>query len=208
MLKGVSMKRSIRMALLVMVGLGLISSAFAGDCCGKGAACKGKGTCAMVGAHGAGSEAAVKTAAYPLDKCIVSGEKLGGMGDPVVKVYDGREVKFCCNGCVAKFEKDKAGYFKKIDDAIIVAQKPTYPMTTCVVSGEKLDGGEMTPVDYVYNNQLVRFCCNHCVDQFKKDPEKYMSKLHPEKAVEKTSDKTDVKTEQSAAPESGSPAPH
>ena len=52
---------------------------------------------------------------YPLDSCIVSGEKLGGMGEPIVKVYDGREVRFCCSGCVKKFEADKAGYFAKID---------------------------------------------------------------------------------------------
>jgi hypothetical protein len=52
---------------------------------------------------------------YPLDSCIVSGEKLGSMGDPIVKVYDGREVRFCCSGCVKKFEADKAGYLAKID---------------------------------------------------------------------------------------------
>jgi hypothetical protein len=52
---------------------------------------------------------------YPLDFCIVSDEKFGSMGEPVVKVYDGREVRFCCPGCVKKFEADKAGYFAKID---------------------------------------------------------------------------------------------
>ena len=52
---------------------------------------------------------------YPLDTCIVSGEKLDAMGEPVVKVYAGREVRFCCPGCVKKFEADKAGYLAKID---------------------------------------------------------------------------------------------
>ncbi len=52
---------------------------------------------------------------YPLDNCIISGAKLGSMGEPIVKVYDGREVRFCCSGCVKKFEADKAGYFAKID---------------------------------------------------------------------------------------------
>ena len=52
---------------------------------------------------------------YPLDSCIVSGEKLGSMGEPIVKVYDGREVRFCCSGCVKRFEADKAGYVAKID---------------------------------------------------------------------------------------------
>lgn len=53
---------------------------------------------------------------YPLDFCIVSGEKLGSMGAPIVKVYDGREVRFCCSGCVKRFEADKTGYLAKIDE--------------------------------------------------------------------------------------------
>ena len=45
---------------------------------------------------------------YPLGTCPVTGEKLGAMGSPIVKVYDGREIRFCCGGCPAKFEADKA----------------------------------------------------------------------------------------------------
>lgn len=59
--------------------------------------------------------------AYPLTTCIVSGEKLGEMGPEVPKVYDGQEVKFCCKGCIKKFEKDIAGNVKKITDAAAAA---------------------------------------------------------------------------------------
>ncbi|MFN0066740.1 MAG: hypothetical protein ACKVYV_03795, partial [Limisphaerales bacterium] len=53
-------------------------------------------------AAGAGATtAAIKP--YPLDVCIVSDEKLGSMGDPVVKVVDGQEVKFCCKNCIPDF---------------------------------------------------------------------------------------------------------
>ena len=126
----------------------------------------------------ADAKVAINSAAYPLDYCIVSGEKLGEMGDPVVKTYNGREVKFCCNMCPPKFEKDKAKYTKKLDDAIIAAEKPNYPVETCVVSGEPLVHSEMgDPVDYVYQNRLVRFCCNHCVKTFNKSQEKFLAKL-------------------------------
>ena len=54
---------------------------------------------------------------YPLDYCIISGEELGSMGDPVIKEYNGRTVKFCCNRCVKTFESDPAMYFAKIDSA-------------------------------------------------------------------------------------------
>lgn len=114
----------------------------------------------------------VNAADYPLDYCVVSGEKLGDMGKPVAKTYDGREMKFCCGNCVKSFEKNKANYFKKLDDAIVEAQAAAYPLDVCVVSGEKL-GSMGDPYNYIYKNQLVRFCCGGCVKTFEADPEKY-----------------------------------
>ena len=120
----------------------------------------------------------IKSDPYPLDTCPVTGKKLGAMGDPIVKVYDGREVRFCCGGCLKKFEADKAGYWKKIDEEIIKQQTPFYPLTTCPASGEALLGGDMgAPIDYVYNNRLVRFCCKDCVGKFLKDPAPTLAKL-------------------------------
>lgn len=60
---------------------------------------------------------------YPLTTCIVSGEKLGGMGDPYVHTYQNREIKLCCKSCLKKFDKDAAGYLKKIDEAEQKAKK-------------------------------------------------------------------------------------
>jgi YHS domain-containing protein len=51
---------------------------------------------------------------YTADTCIVSDNKLGSMGTPVTRVYDGQEVKFCCKPCVAKFEKNPSKYLAKI----------------------------------------------------------------------------------------------
>jgi YHS domain-containing protein len=114
---------------------------------------------------------------YPIDYCIVSGEKLDEMGEPVTKVYEGREVKFCCNMCPEKFENDQATFMKKLDDAIIAKQKPGYPLETCIVSGEAF-GGEMgDPVDFIYDNQYFKLCCKGCIKDIKKDPAKYMQKL-------------------------------
>lgn len=60
--------------------------------------------------------AAPKVAAkpYPLDVCIVSGEKLGSMGEPVVYVHEGQEVKFCCKNCAPDFKKEPAKYLVKL----------------------------------------------------------------------------------------------
>lgn len=113
---------------------------------------------------------------YTLTTCPVSGEKLGSRGEPVVKTYDGREVRFCCQGCVPKFEESKAEYWKKIDAAMVKQQKELYPLTTCVVSGEEL-GSRGEPVDKVYKNRLVRFCCAGCPAAFEKEPGKHLKKL-------------------------------
>lgn len=53
---------------------------------------------------------------YPLEVCLVSDEKLGSMGDPVVLVHEGQEVKFCCDSCTPKFKKDPAKYLAKLKE--------------------------------------------------------------------------------------------
>ncbi len=63
--------------------------------------------------------------------------------------------------------------------------KDTYPLTTCVVSGEKLGGDMGKPVIFIYKDpkikndpgREVRFCCPDCVKDFKKDPAKYLKKI-------------------------------
>jgi YHS domain-containing protein len=46
--------------------------------------------------------------------CPVSGEKLGEMGPPVSIDYQGKKVAFCCDSCIAKFQKDPAKYLAKL----------------------------------------------------------------------------------------------
>jgi YHS domain-containing protein len=127
----------------------------------------------------AGGEEAMTTRkgdAYPLDVCPVSGQKLGSMGDPIIHVTaEGREVRFCCDGCPKKFTAEPAKYLAKIDEKIIAAQTAFYPLHTCAVSGEELVKGEA--VDYVYGNRLVRLCCHDCERGVKRSPDKVLAKL-------------------------------
>jgi len=113
---------------------------------------------------------------YPLGTCIVSDEELGGMGDPINMVVDGKLVRLCCKGCVKAVKKDPAKYVAKVNAAVIKAQLASYPMETCAVSGEKL-GGMGDPIDHVEGTRLVRFCCGGCVKAFKKDPAKFMESV-------------------------------
>ena len=76
--------------------------------------------------------------------------------------------------------------------APVSAQKAQYPLTTCVVSDDKLD--EMgKPMEYVYKeagkpDRLVLFCCKDCVADFEKEPAKYLKKID-EAAAKKAADK-------------------
>ncbi|MBI3736611.1 TRASH domain-containing protein, partial [Candidatus Sumerlaeota bacterium] len=97
---------------------------------------------------------------YPIDICVMSGEKLGSMGDPVIYKHEGREIRFCCPNCLDTFKANPAEGLKKLDEAIIKEQIKAYPLDTCVVSGDKMDHGE--PVNVVVQNRLVRICCDSC----------------------------------------------
>lgn len=50
----------------------------------------------------------------------------------------------------------------------------------CPVSGEIID--EKTKETYEYKGKIYNFCCAGCIDEFKKEPEKYIKEL--EKAEE------------------------
>jgi len=123
------------------------------------------------------SETKPQPIAYPLDYCLVSGQKLGSMGEPPVIEFEGREIKFCCGGCIDEFKTHAATYLGKLDSAMITRQMAYYPLQTCVVGGGKLDGKKSQPINIVYDNRLVRFGSEASAKQFAEDPAPYLAKL-------------------------------
>ncbi len=115
---------------------------------------------------------------YPFATCPISGKKLGTMGDPVVKVYDGREVRYCCNGCPKKFEKDLQQSLAKLDTKIIADQGPFYPLKTSLVTSKNLPDH---PAEFAYGNRLVRLGSEKERAEFDKTPAKFLAAL--DKAV-------------------------
>lgn len=70
-------------------------------------------------------------------------------------------------------------------DAWLKKAVADYPLSTCVVSGAKLqDGGDRcATVNHVFRSakhpdRLVRLCCKCCVADFKKDPFRYLEKIN------------------------------
>jgi hypothetical protein len=79
-------------------------------------------------ADGTNSAASSKPVPYPLDTCVVSGDKLGGdMGGPIVFIYSNsvvnQEIKLCCPDCKPKFLKEPDKYLKTIRDAEAAQKK-------------------------------------------------------------------------------------
>ncbi len=66
-------------------------------------------------------QTAAEIEAYPIDFCIVTGQKLGSMGPIVDHMHEGRLVRFCCTGCLAAFRRDPARYLAELDKHAVEA---------------------------------------------------------------------------------------
>jgi len=121
---------------------------------------------------------------YPLDTCIVSGEKLGADAKVVVlsdqkdPLQNGRQMKFCCPKCETEFAADPARYVRDLDAKIVAAQGKGYPIDHCLMMrDEKLDDGAKV---VVYGNRVYKFCCAKCVRKFGADPAKWSAEYEKE----------------------------
>lgn len=77
----------------------------------------------------------VSTDSYPLPVCVVSGKALGSMGAPTVYWHHvegqpDREVRFCCEHCVERFQSHPEKYLAKLD-AVTVGQSDCCADKTC-----------------------------------------------------------------------------
>jgi YHS domain-containing protein len=133
------------------------------------------GTLAGAAAEGKTPAKSAKVKPYPLETCVVTGEKFGGdMGEPITFTYQNQEIKLCCKGCEKEFRKNPAKYVAKIQEA--AKHLKPYPLDTCVVTGEKL-GGMGEPYVFVHQGREIKLCCKGCLKEFKKDPAKYLKQI-------------------------------
>jgi YHS domain-containing protein len=131
-------------------------------------------TLGLAGARAADSDDSKAAKPYPLTTCVVSGEKIGAHGKPVLLTQGGYEVKLCCKDCTADFQKDTAKYIAKLDKAYKDA-KP-YPTKTCIVTDEALGGDMGDPYVFAYDGRQMKLCCKSCLKDFDKSPEKFTKK--------------------------------
>lgn len=62
-----------------------------------------------------GPPASAEHSEYPLDVCVVSGEKLGSMGDPITIEVADHTFKLCCASCEDKLRDNPDKYIKMLE---------------------------------------------------------------------------------------------
>ncbi len=129
----------------------------------------------LLTAVGAGAaHAADAPAGKPQTTCPVTGKAIDPKTSPRVD-WEGQRIYVADAAAGAAFRKDPETYFAKIAQEGVALQNI---QTTCPVSGEKLEGGDMgEPVSMAYKGRTVRFCCNMCPPKFAKEPAKYLAAL-------------------------------
>ena len=117
-----------------------------------------------------------------------------GEVDPEVTIqHDGKTIGFCCAGCDETFKKEPAKYMAIVDKELKDAaakekkdkkdgakKKDEEPKlnTKCPVTG---DGADKT-MTADYKGRTIAFCCEGCIEDFQKEPKKYLANLDKEKA--------------------------
>ncbi len=72
--------------------------------------------------------------------------------------------------------------------------------TTCPTCGDKID--PKTAYQVYHKGKLVNLCCEHCLEEFSKDPDKYLAKAEGEAKTPKN-----TKDTQSSTPPLKGPTP-
>ena len=116
-----------------------------------------------------------QVADYPLDRCPISGKPLGSMGEPAKIVLDNHLVQLCCKGCTSKAKAKKDEIVRSIQAAAYAKQKDTYPLQTCLDSGDELD--PETTIEVMHGPTLLRFGCEYGVEQLDSAPATMLARL-------------------------------
>jgi len=105
--------------------------------------------------------------------CPVMNSRFEVRKDTQVIDYKGKSYYFCCAHCVGDFKKNPDKYAAAGELPLRQpAQSEIGKPVTCPVSNSKFEVAQDTPV-IDYKGKSYYFCCSSCIEDFKKDPDKY-----------------------------------
>ncbi len=111
--------------------------------------------------------------AYPLKNCFMMRDEVLDESAKSV-VYQNRVYKVCCKKCAVRFGNDSAKRAKEWESLVIDAQKASYPLKTCVISGKPIEGDGAW---VVVQNRAYHLCCPGCASGVRADPAKFAAML-------------------------------
>jgi YHS domain-containing protein len=100
---------------------------------------------------------------------------------------------------MAQAESNKEETAEQVSTVKIAEKAVDLGNKVCPVSGEKIN--EKMKATYEYEGKIYNFCCPMCIEEFKKDPQKYIKKVEEELRAEskEMQHKTQVESEVDSA---------
>ena len=123
------------------------------------------------------AQAKKKKAAAVAGVCAVSGEAIKDLKSAPFSTYQGKKYYFCCTDCKPSFDKDPAGYVKKLKDKTKKAEGRKSESLVCPVMGSKIESKEQASGSSVFEGKTYYFCCGGCKPEFDKDPASFVKKM-------------------------------
>lgn len=111
--------------------------------------------------------------------------------------YKGATYYFCSEHCKESFDKNPEEFIGR-ESVYVQEEEPQKETFKDPVCGMTVDP-ESKDLRYEYKGKTYFFCCEHCLNMFRKDPERYISEEFPHKmktilSLKKTDEKCDVYT--------------
>ncbi len=114
--------------------------------------------------------------------CPVMGGKIDSSSYTDIQ---GQRVYHCCPGCSKSLINNPDKYFKEAAAQNIVFENI---QTTCPVSSDKLTDASSS---IYFEGRTIKFCCDGCIEPFKKDAQKILKAMDNSKVEKKTEMKHD-----------------
>lgn len=117
-----------------------------------------------------GQEPALAEGYSKLEKCPLSGQPIA---EGKLKIKNNALVSFCCDNCVAAYEKDPASVTAKMAEAKVAPTIITLEQNLCPIMGHEAAGTSSV----VYKGKQVNLCCDACKAGFEAEPDKFVQAL-------------------------------
>ncbi len=110
--------------------------------------------------------------------------------------YKGKNYYFCSTACEKEFtlNPEKYANFDNINPKLMQKQPDSSTLVTDPICG--MTGKSEDWIEYEYLGQKYYFCSQSCVAEFRKTPEKYISKKEPYNKIESKNDIKELKKEE------------